>query len=166
MIRDPKKHPHTKNIDLDKLREMREAGVHNYDIATHFNCSPAVVSRLALRLGCKRRTIDPTQNIPTRAIEALYHEGSSLDEIAKKLGCSRDFISRLLKSRGVKVRPQVRRHPDLVAECVRLRRLGMMFKDIATRLGLSYTQVRLRCKKVLGPGRHGGSRPGAGARPK
>ena len=159
MIRNPRNHPHTKPIDLDRLREMRLADETNEAIAKALGCGTALVSRLALRMGLPRRGIDPTQPLNTTALAVLYTtEKKSLDDLAKQVGCSRDYIKTRLLARGVKMHPAVRRHPDKAAECVRLRRQGLTFGEIAPLVGLTEGQVRGRCRKVLGPGKHGGSR--------
>lgn len=159
MIRNPRNHPHTKPVDLDRLRSMRLAGETNEAIAKTLGCGTALVSRLALRMGLPRRGIDPTAPLNTTALAALYTaEQMSLDELARQVGCSRDYIKTRLLARGVKMRRAVRRSPDKVAECVRLRRLGRTFAQIAKALGLSEYQVRGRCRKVLGPGKRGGYR--------
>jgi DNA-binding CsgD family transcriptional regulator len=159
VIRNPRNHPHTKPVDLGRLRSMRLAGETNEAIAKALGCGTALVSRLALRMGLPRRGIDPTAPLNTTAMAVLYTtEQHSLDDLAKQLKCSRDYVKQRLLARGVKMRPAVRRHPDKVAECVSWRRLGCSFKEIATLVGLSEYQVRGRCRKVLGPGKRGGYR--------
>lgn len=152
MIRNPRNHPHTKPVDLDRLREMRLAGESNEAIAKALGCGTALVSRLALRMGLPRRGIDPTAPLNTAALAVLYtSEKESLDDLAKRVGCSRDYIKTRLLARGVKMHPAVRRHPNKVAECVRLRMAGHTYVAIAARLGLTEAQARLRCRRVLGP---------------
>ena len=74
MIRDPKKHPAAKSIDLERLRKMRLAGKPNAAIAKALGCSTALVSRLALRMGLPRRLVDASAMpaIPTATLAELY----------------------------------------------------------------------------------------------
>lgn len=150
MIRNPKNHPHAKDIDLDRLREMRLAGVKVADIAKALGCSETLTVRLAKRMGLPRRCIDPSRPINLVAMASIYESGESIRQIAEKVGASTEFVADRLREKGVKLRPSGGRPMDRIPECVRLWRSGMDVRQVAARMGLSWGAVRRRIEKGTG----------------
>jgi predicted transcriptional regulator len=153
---DPRRH----HIDVPTLTALRNEGLTNAAIGAIVGFSEKVVSKRAIEAGLPPRVL----NIGRRTgqnIEALYCD-YSLEQIGTMLGISHTSVARALRRRGVKLRRAVRRHKDLVSECVRLRRAGWLMHDIGRQLGLTPCQVATRVHRVLGKGAHGGPRPGAG----
>lgn len=151
MIRDPKNHPRAKRIDLERLRKLRLAGKPNAAIAKALGCSTALVSRLALRMGLPRRTIDASAApaIPTETLATLY-QTHGLHELAKLVGASADYVSKRLRAYGVKLRREGEQigqdwHQE---ECATLRALGWSYARIARRLGLTWWKVYRRCRRA------------------
>mgnify|MGYP001164664172 FL=1 len=151
MIRDPKKHPAAKSIDLERLRKMRLAGKPNAAIAKALRCSTALVSRLALRMGLPRRCVDAAAMpaVPTATLAELY-QTHGLHELAKLVGASATYVSDRLKAHGVKLR----REGEQIGqewqqdECAALRALGWGYARIARRLGLTWWKVYRRCRRA------------------
>lgn len=151
MIRDPKKHPAAKQVDLERLRKMRLAGKPNAAIAKALGCSTALVSRLALRMGLPRRLVDASAMpaIPTATLAELY-QTHGLHELAKLVGASATYVSDRLKAHGVKLR----REGEQIGqewqqeECAALRALGWGYARIARRLGMTWWKVYRRCRRA------------------
>lgn len=151
MIRDPKNHPAAKAVDLERLRELRLAGESNAAIAEALGGSPALVSRLALRMGLPRRGVDPTAPpaIPLATLAELY-QVHSLAELGRLLGCSADYVADRLRAYGVKLR----RRSEQVSqewqqhECAALRRCGWSYQKIADALGMTWWKAYRRCQRA------------------
>jgi DNA-binding NarL/FixJ family response regulator len=139
---------------------MWNAGTSRKVIAAHFGAGSSWVSENAKRLGLARRIIDSTR-MPGRLIETAYvQERMSLDAIVARLRTgmptiSRGTVKRLLVRRGVTLRKANERDPELTTRCVRMRRAGMEYPEIARSLNLTVGQVGERCRSVLGAGRRG-----------
>lgn len=147
------------SIDEARLRQLWADGVTTAAIGAEFGVTKNCVSERARRIGLRRRNIAPG-SLPATAIEAAYREGKTLEEIKDELRplfptLSRSTINRLLRSRGVSIRPATVRTADNRAQCVRLFRAGVPRAEIARRLGMTLKNVQRRIRQVLGPGRKG-----------
>lgn len=143
-----------KHVDETRLRTMWLAGVPVLEMGRQLGVSKTFVSKRAHRIGLPRR-IGTTATLPGNAIERAYvQHGMTADEIADQLGTNDTSIVRVLRSRGVQMRPAGVRCLNMQAECVacvKLFRAGLSMQQVALRTGLSRNQTRHRIRKVLGP---------------
>lgn len=144
----------------DLLRELWATDLSCTEIGKRFGASRNWASERAHAIGLPRRSTDMTK-FPGAMAEAAYVDhGMTLEEIVEQMRdrfptLSRGTVRRRLAERGVAIRSATARHQDLTAACVRLRRAGLEYPEIAKRLGLTKGQVGNRCRKVLGVGLRG-----------
>jgi DNA-binding CsgD family transcriptional regulator len=137
-------------IDEALLRELWPTGESLASLATRWGCSHNAVFLRARKLGLPPRAIS-TGARPQNAMVRAYEEGMSTYDIAKQLGMSKVIVWKILRRRGVKLRPRGGRvSTTLQPECIKLRRRGLTYKQIGKRLGLTPRQVSLRLRLVLG----------------
>jgi DNA-binding CsgD family transcriptional regulator len=141
-------------IDHEQLARLWFDGVKLHDMSAQLGATVKTISQRARRIGLPRR-LKSAAEISQATACALYADGLSLDEVGAKVGCSGSMVASILRMRGQKVRPAVRRHPGMERECVTLYRRGLTYRQIAQSLGLRYWQVSARVRKVMGPGERG-----------
>jgi hypothetical protein len=147
-----------KVIDEALLRQLWAAGATCQEIGNALGCSHALASKRAGELGLPRRATDPTQ-LPARKIIAAYRDhGMTLEQIRVELRKSFPLASvtgirNLLKAHGVAMRSRSYRTSPTgtshIAECVRLARQGVPYREIGRQFGLTQRQVALRVRRVL-----------------
>lgn len=147
--------------DDENLRRLWATDATVVEIGAAIGASRTWVSDCARKLGLPPRAVN-TGSLPVAKIEHAYVALQlSAEEIRNRLlpqfpTLSETTIKRVLKNRGVKMRPGKLRGSDAyVTECVRLFRAGWRHRDIAARLGLTTSQVGHRCRRILGAGPRG-----------
>ncbi len=138
-------------IDNALLRELWPTGESLASLGARWGVSYNAVFLRARKLGLPPRAIS-TGARPQTAMVRAYEEGLSGPEIAKRLGMNKGVVQKILRRRGVKMRPRGGRLGNTkLAECVHLRRrYGLTYAQIAERTGLTPRQVWLRLRPVLG----------------
>lgn len=109
-------------------------------------------------LGLPRRQLG-SRMVNGTVAAALYAEGMSLQQIGRECGgVSHGTIARVLRQRGVKIRPtntKVEDDPRTPA-IVQLFKLGWRQREIADKFGMTEKEVGYRCRQVLGSRKRGG----------
>lgn len=149
-----------KSIDEARLRELWAAGATCQAIGLALGCSHALASKRAHEIGLPRRATDPAQ-LPARKIISAYRDhGMTLEQIRVELRkafplASVTGIRNLLRANGIAMRPRSYRTAPtgetFKTECVQLARIGVPYREIGKRFGLTTRQVACRVRRVLPP---------------
>lgn len=146
--------------DVGEFRKMWESGVPVRDIGNHYRVGHNWPSAQAARLGLKRRQ-NKLVGLPIYAMQVAYEQGKTASEITIELRSKFPTLSpttvlKLLRRRGVAMKPSQRRSQVVPAECVRLFRAGYSRAAIARMLKSNVRIVSHHIRRVMGAGKRGG----------
>jgi orotate phosphoribosyltransferase-like protein len=159
-LSDPLNHS---KINMDKVRELRKAGLTWADIAPRFNVSASWLFTISAKVrAITGETFDRTTNHPTRTltqaelnrVRELWKAGKSTKEIAAKLNVLPNRLYRTLARVRATTGEDFRfRHPlnQSEVDLVRVRKLlkqGSYYTQIASELDLPRHRLRLVLKQV------------------
>jgi DNA-directed RNA polymerase specialized sigma24 family protein len=87
---------------------------------------------------------------PDRQAElvALYEDGASMLELAGKFECHRHTVMRLLRAKGMKIRPQKLMTPELVARAAALYAQDHSLEEVGRLLGLEASTIGKALKRA------------------
>lgn len=117
---------------VDALRRTQSSTTHRPELG--FSSTPAKATRRALDLRLGPEQLD--------AIVARYEAGETTTKLAREYAISHSSILRVFSQRGVRTRVRGLT-PAKEKEILRLRKQGMIIREIATRVGCSYDTARL-----------------------
>ncbi|MEM2249838.1 MAG: helix-turn-helix domain-containing protein [Candidatus Bathyarchaeia archaeon] len=121
-------------IDIELLKQLREQGVPNNEIAKRLGCHPSTVTDYVRKLNLPKRTpkFNPTE------VEALILAGYTAQEIADRFGVLRTTVSKWRKKLGL---PPMKSGKAILFKPMYLS--GASYEEIAEVLGISVNYAKV-----------------------